>query len=165
MALSVLNGDYHINGTLSSALFNAPSGSIRNIDIEQDAQIEASKLVQPNQPTYRETVATTASTLTIPLHSIVGTTATLNTFVAGMVVPNIGDSTVSVDLLKNGSTVLTAPISLSSADAARAQVTAAITDFDAVVGDLYEVDIIATIGTGTLGLGLFVFGRIYELAL
>lgn len=162
MALSVINGDFHYNGTLSAKIFNPPPGSIRNDDVEQNTGIEASKLQQAYRIGRFETVATTASTLTIPVHGVIGAELSLINFEAGVVVPCIGDSTIDVDLLKNGTTVLSAPITLNSTHTARQIVLGTIVDTDAVADDVYEIDIVATIGTGTLGLGLFAYARVYE---
>lgn len=74
---------------------------------------------------------------------------------AGVVVACVGDSTITVDVKKNGTTILSAPISLDSGDAAYAKVDGTITVPDYVAGDVFEAIVDATVGTGTLGQGVF----------
>lgn len=164
MALSVLNGDYHINGTLSSKILNPPPGSIRNDDIEQNTGVEASKLQHPNRFRYVELSSTTSSTLTIPVYVGIGVTGVLQNFLAGAVVANLSGATVDVDLLKNGTTVLSAPINLNDTHSNYEVVAGTISDTTFTTDDVYEIDVTATAGGGTLSMGLFCIGRIYESA-
>lgn len=76
-------------------------------------------------------------------------------FEAGIVVAAVGDSTVSVDLRKNGTTILSAPVSISSAQAAYAEVAGTISGGSYSAGDVFEVVITVTAGTGTLPQGLY----------
>lgn len=75
---------------------------------------------------------------------------------AGVVVAAVGDSTVTVDLYKNGASILSAVITLDSGDAAFAEVAGAIDTDDYIAGDVFEVVIDATVGTGTLPQGVYV---------
>lgn len=76
-------------------------------------------------------------------------------FLAGVVVACVGDSTISVDLRKNGTTVLSAAVGLSSANAAFAKVTGTISVANYAPGDVFEVVVTVSAGTGALGQGLF----------
>lgn len=77
---------------------------------------------------------------------------------AGAVVAATGDSTVTVDVLKNGTTVLTGVITLDSGDAAYAEVSGTVVTTgaeDYAAGDVFEVVINATVGTGVLSQGVY----------
>lgn len=74
---------------------------------------------------------------------------------AGVVVAAVGDSVVTVDLKKNGTSVLTSPISIDSGDAAFAKVVGSISSASYVAGDVFELVVAVTAGTGTLPQGLF----------
>ncbi len=99
------------------------------------------------------------------IHVVNGTVGTLKSIRCGLLVACIGDSTVVVDIMVNGVSVLTTPVTLDNAVAADEIVDAAIQDEDLSANDIIEVSIVATPGTGTLGEGLFVAVELYEDAL
>ncbi len=90
----------------------------------------------------------------------------LDDFRAGVVVACTGNATVTVDLRKNGTTVLDAPIVLDNTNTAFAKeaagVSAAADDY--VAGDVFEVVVTVNAGTGALGQGLFAQGAFREAA-
>jgi hypothetical protein len=63
---------------------------------------------------------------------------------------------VTVDLRKNGTTILTSVITISVAQAAYARVAGAIASAAYIAGDVFELVVTATAGGGTLPQGLFV---------
>ncbi len=75
---------------------------------------------------------------------------------AGVVVACVGDSTITVDVKKNGTSILSATIGLDSGDAAYAKVDGTVSTAAYVAGDVFEVVVTVAAGTGTLGQGLFV---------
>jgi hypothetical protein len=76
---------------------------------------------------------------------------------AGVVVAGSGGGmSVTVDLRKNGTTVLTAVITLNAASTAYANTDGAISVGPYVAGDVFEIVITATAGGGTLPQGVFV---------
>jgi len=75
---------------------------------------------------------------------------------AGVVVACVGAATITVDVWKNGTTVLSAVISLGSADVAYAKKSGTVTVPAYAAGDVLEVVAVATAGGGTIGQGLFV---------
>ena len=82
---------------------------------------------------------------------------TVNSVKAGSIAAAIGDSTVTIDIKKNGSTILSAVITLDSSNTARITEAGTISRAGTfVAGDWYEVVIIATAGTRTLPTGVFV---------
>ena len=74
----------------------------------------------------------------------------------GAIVACIGDSTITVNLYKNGSTVLSAPVVLDNSNTAFAIEAGAISSASYSADDVFEVVVSVSAGTGTLGQGLFV---------
>ena len=64
----------------------------------------------------------------------------------------VGSANMTVDLLKNGSSVLSAPISLTNALSNRQVATATITTSAYNAGDVFSIKVIVTTGTGASGL-------------
>lgn len=158
MSQSTLQGDYYINGNLATKTFTPPSGSIENSHIEAAAGIDASKLEHRFRVGHAQAHGSAAAAERRVIHVVRGATATINSMRAGVVVIAVGDSTVSVNLYKNGSSILTGgtPITLSSADAAFAlDSPGGFTSTALVQGDVLEVVQTVSAGTGTLPQGVF----------
>ena len=141
---------------------NLPSACVGNDQIKTGEAVQAEKLEHQHRAGYSQESATTAADESRVFHVVKGATGTLQAFSAGCVVANVGDSTITVDLLKNGVTVLTAPISLSVAEAAYEVAAGVLSGTSVVVGDVLEVVIDATVGTGTLGKGVFASLDLHE---
>jgi len=137
-------------------------GSIKKEHVEAGAGIEASKLEHQHRAVYAQESATSAADEARTVHVVHGTAGTLLAFKAGSVVANIGDSEIAVDLLVNGVSVLTAVITLDSGDAAYAVVAGVIDDDTLSAGDVIEVSVDGTVGTGTLGKGVFAYVDLEE---
>ena len=164
MALTTFNGDAHVNGALSCKTFNPPSSSIDNDSIQATAGISASKLEHEYRPVFAQESATTASSGAHTVHVVEGATATVVNIKAGSVVANVGAATVDIDLLKDGASIMTSEINLTSGDSAYALSAGAIASPSLVAGDILEVKVTATAGGGTLALGLYVMVDITEAA-
>jgi hypothetical protein len=162
--VGTINGDLHVAGALTARELQIPDGSLHDDGVAAAANIAASKLEHQWVKTFAQGSAVTAVDATQPIHVVHGTTGAVVAIEAGCVVACIGDSTVAIDLLLNGVSILTAPISIDSGDAAYAKVGGAIDDGTLADGDVLEVDVDATVGTGTLGTGLFVAVTITEKA-
>lgn len=108
---------------------------------------------------------TAATTETKVVHVCQGTSGTVRKFSAGSIVVALTTATVTVDLRKNGTTILTAPITLNNANTARVAVNATLASAGAaalVAGDVLEVVITATASGGTLPTGVFTALRVDE---
>lgn len=66
----------------------------------------------------------------------------------------VGDSTVTCDIYKNGSSILTGTVQIDSGDAARAKVSGTPSSTTYVAGDVFESVVTVSAGTGTLPVGL-----------
>ena len=81
---------------------------------------------------------------------------TVAAFWVGSTAANVGAATVTVDLLKNGVTVLVSPVVLTSANAAFVAVAASLAAGAAyAAGDVLEVSQTVAAGGGTLAQGAF----------
>jgi hypothetical protein len=154
MAASRHEGDHHFVGSVSMGTLVPSAGSVGNTSIAALAGIDAAKLEHRHQRTYAQP-NTAATTETRALHVCYGATGTILAFRAGSIAKAVGDSTVTVDLRKNGSTVLSAVIQLDSGNTNRVVEAGTVNTAGIVAGDLLEVVITATIGTGTLPTGVY----------
>jgi hypothetical protein len=89
-------------------------------------------------------------------------TGTVRRVNVGSVVANAGAATVTVDIKKNGTTILSGVVTLNSSNTACIAVAGTITVPGLVAGDVLECVVVAAAGGGTLGQGLFVFVDIDE---
>jgi hypothetical protein len=108
--------------------------------------------------------AGTAATATLMIAKVAGTTGTLLRFSAGSIAKAVGDSTVTVDLKKNGTTCLSAVVTLSSSSSNYGSQDGTITVSSLAVDDVLTVVITATVGTGTLPTGLYAVAEFSETA-
>ncbi len=150
-----LTGDVIINGRMVPSSFTPPSGCIPNAAIPAGAAIDTDKVearvyaswAQPNS-------AATAETRTL---FVAERSGTITSFLAGSIAAAIGDSTVTIDVKKNGTTILSSTVVLDNANTARVAedgtLNGSVTAF--VAGDWFEVVITISAGTGTLPTGVF----------
>jgi len=161
---SRLDGDFYINGNIASSTMSIPAGSVSNASILALAGIQAEKLEHQHKILYAQGSAVTAADSRNPIFVVTGLTGNIISIKAGAVTKSIGDSICDVDVLKNSTTVLSSPMNIDSADANYALITGTVSVASLSQNDVLEVDIDATIGTGTLALGIFVIIVIHELA-
>lgn len=161
MAQSRHEGDLRITGNLSCYTFSPPDGSIDNAAIEAAAGIAATKLEHQYQPVFAQ-ANSTATAETRALHVVYGTAGEVLAFRAGSIAKCTGDSTVTVDLKKNGSSILTGVITLDSGNTNRVVEAGTISSGALATGDLLEVVIAVSAGTGTLATGVYAQAIINE---
>jgi hypothetical protein len=104
-----------------------------------------------------------ATTVTLPLHCAFLAGEVLDV-AAGSIAACVGDSTVTIDVLKNGTTILDEVIELDSTSTAYTSVFGVIADDQEVLAadDILTLAVTATIGTGTLATGLYVSVAVKE---
>lgn len=150
-----ITADRHYTGAnVFAGTVTLPASTVTNAMIAASAGIDTSKLDHIYIGSYFK-VGTVAASETAGIHiaRAAGTVQSVEAFLIGA---NVGDSTVSCDVKKNGTTILSAAAAFSSSDAARAVKTGTISTAAYVDGDVFEVVITGTVGTGTLGTGLYV---------
>lgn len=150
-----IEGDFHIAGALSATSITIPSGTVTDNAVQAAAGIQASKLQHQFQKGYAQESDTAASAEDRVIHTVYGATGTVVAFEAGSVVVCVGDATITIDLHKNGASILTTPIVLDSSNAAYVVEAGTISSGSIVDGDVLEIVITVNAGTGTLGKGVF----------
>lgn len=147
--------DLHVGGTLSAKNFTPPNSSITNAAIQGAAGIDSSKLDHRFRKHYA--ISGSAASVTIPLH-VARAAGVINSIEAGSIVVCTSTATVTVDLKKNGTSVLSGgtPITLNSSNTVRVAVSGTITTTTYVDGDFFELVIVATAGGGAVATGLMV---------
>jgi len=150
-----LTGDLIITGEILGPTGIAyPAGSIENVDINAAAAIAASKLQRG--PIIMGNQSGTAADETIIALFCKGATATLKSFTVSNLTACAGSTALTVDLKKNGTTVLSAVLTLDSSDAAFSESEGVITVPGLVNGDYLTVVIDVTqSGTDTIATGVF----------
>jgi hypothetical protein len=132
-----------------------PNNTILKEAIKSAAGVEATKLEHQHRIPYSQP-NTTATTETRVLYVCYAATARVIDFRAGSIVACIGAATITLDVKKNGTTILSSVLTLNNANTARVAVAATLSGTPALVtGDVLEVVVTATAGGGTIGTGLF----------
>jgi len=163
MALQTIPNDVYVDGNLSSKTFTPASGSIGNSGIAALAGIAATKLQKRTYADHAQVHGSAATTQRIVIHRVKGATGTINSFKCLSSVLNIGAATISVQLKKNGSNILSSATVLDTSNTAFiAEDAAGFTSQALVQGDVLEADITATAGGGTLGQGFYCVAEIDE---
>lgn len=152
-----LRGAVIVDGTLG-----VPSSSVVNATVSASAAIDAGKLEHRFRESYSQP-NTTATSVTHPLY-VAKAAGTVNSFHAGSIVANVGAATVTVDLQKNGSTVLSAVITLDSGNTAYVVEAGTVNSAAYVAGDFFTVVTVATAGGGTIATGLMCIAEFEEAA-
>lgn len=156
MGMSQHDGDIYFNGNVAAKTMTVPANTITNAMVNSGAAIDPSKVKQRRYPSYAQPHGTAASTVRQVFYRCKGGTATINAFRALNSVLNIGAATISIQVKKNGSNILSSALVLDTGNVAfTAESAAGFTSASLVQGDVLEVDITATAGGGTLGQGLY----------
>ena len=155
-------GDVVITGQLGGmSALALPSGCVANDNVAIGAGIAASKCQRG--PVVGHSQEGTATTKTVILTVIAGATATLKKVRVANVTACAGASTVTVDVQKNGVTVLTAVATLNAATGNLGVESPTINDPAAVVGDVITAVItINASGTDALATGVGVIVQLDE---
>lgn len=159
-----IEGAMTFAGRITLLSVDLPTGAVTNDSVVGGTGINASKLEHQHQPNYSQESGTTAAAADRVIHTVHGAVGIVTAFTAGCVVANIGAAVVTVDLHKNGSTMLTAAITVDSGDAAYDVVAATVDPAEEAVAvdDVLEVVVTVAAGGGTLGKGVFAQAVIEE---
>ncbi len=158
-----VEGDVYVNGNLSSKTATPAAGSVVDASVGAAAAIDATKLQHQHRLVLGQTG--TATSVTQPIYHCYGATGTVIAIYAGSIAIAVGGATVTVDLKKNGSSILTGVITLNSSSVARIGQAGTLTGSTSLVaGDVLEVVTVATAAGGTIPTGLFVAVTVNEKA-
>jgi len=133
-----------------------PAGSIKDADIT--GPITSAKQEQRRTLQYVNSVAvgTASAAETRVVGTIYGTSGATLSVRAGCAVAPVGDATFTVDIKKNGTTILSAPISLDSTTTAyTVQVPGTVTVSALADGNVITAVTTSTPGTGTAPQGVW----------
>jgi hypothetical protein len=144
----------YFGDTLQAKTLIPSAECVGNSHVAAGAGLAASKLEHQHRKTYVQDG--TAVAATIPLAVIQGPTARVISIKAGTIGLNAGNATITIDLKKNGVSILTAVITLDSSKTARTLYAGTLTSTAGVAGNWLEAVIAVAAGTGTLGTGLCV---------
>ncbi len=165
MGQVVFPDDVRVNGNLSAGSFSPPADSIGDNAVQTpsgtDPGIQVSKLEHRFHAVYADESATTTASEARVIH-VARRAGTIEEFGAGSVVAAVGGATVTVDLLVNGSSVLTSTFVLDNANSAYDFETGTINTPTLAAGDVVEASWVAAAGGGTIPLGFYVEARIKE---
>lgn len=151
---SVHQGDFHVTGNLTAGGgIGIPANTIVDAQVAPSAGIQASKVIQ--QKHGREVQSGNATAVTKPIHVAYGA-GTVVAVRVGSVVAATGDSTATIDVKKNGTTILSGAVVLDNANTAYISEagTISVPSYDA--GDVFTAVVTVSAGSGTLPTGLFV---------
>lgn len=160
-ATSRISGNLYVEGYLGASQLVVPVGAVNNDSVAALAGIEASKLEHQHRCMYAQP-NTTASAETKVVYVCYGTSGTIIDFRAGCISVCTGNATISVDLKKNGTSVLSSAISLTSSDSDRVPVAGTVATTSLSSNDVLEVVVTVNAGTGTLGTGVFAALTVHE---
>ena len=163
---SLVEGDIHFAGNVTfGAGVTLPNGAVTAGKVAAGASIESTKIQQRNRAPWQQgDSAANVVDGTQVVYIVTGASGTLREFKAGCVTPCTTGASITVDLKKNGASVLSAVITLDQTQTARQLVGAAISTMAVAAGDVLEVVIDATPGAGTIGKGIFGYLTLDELA-
>lgn len=155
-------GNHVFRGIVQFFHIILPTGCVADKHVAADAAVQVTKLQHQHRAVYAQESATTAAAETRTVHVVHGTGGLVKTIKFGSVVACLLGATITIDLLKNGVSILDAAIVLDSGDSAY-DLVAGVIDTEAVVaGDVLEIDITVAAGGGTIGVGVFGYVDIYE---
>ena len=130
---------------------------------EGGTEILASAMGHTHQVTYSQDAACPgAHDANVVLHVVCGTAGTVQSFMAGSISASTGNSTIAVDLKLNGTSMLSAVISLTSTEVAYEVKAGTLSTTTVAAEDVLTVVVTVTEGTGTLGAGVFAVAVIDE---
>ena len=155
MAQSNVQGDFLFAGVVVHQQGTIPNNSVNDAKVASLAGIQASKLQQQRNVVYGQPGGAISFTDRQVIAVVNGATGLLAGFKAGSKTACVGAATITLDLQKNGVTMLSAVITLNNANTAYVSVAAALAVTAMVAGDVLEVVVTATAGGGTIGSGVF----------
>lgn len=154
MSQSTFQGDFYVNGSLSSKTFSAPNGSITNTMVAPNAAINATKLIHQIPLLFNTAVGSAATTQTQMLHIGRAAGEVSSVEVCCNVAPTSSDQ-ITVDVKKGNAasaytSILDSVVTVDSSNANREVVAGTISTVDYSAGDSFQVVLTVT-GSTTQG--------------
>lgn len=155
--------DVHVNGTLSAKTLDIPASTVIDADVSSAADIAQGKLEHQHAKNYSQP-NTASTTETRVLHVVFGASGTALDFRAASIAAATGNATHTIDLKKNGTTMLSAVITLDNANTAYIAEAGTLSVTALTNGDVLTIVHTATVGSGALPTGVGVELRLKEKA-
>lgn len=152
---SQISDDIYFSGNARFKSITLNAGAVDNNAVADDAGITYDKLEHEHRIQYTQP-NTTATSEAKAVYRCRGATGTIIDIHAGSIAACIGSATITIDVKKNGTTVLNSTIVLDSANAAYTAEAGDLAVTSLVAGDVLTVHATAAAGSGTLGTGLYV---------
>jgi hypothetical protein len=160
-APNTIQGDLYVIGALVAQRVTLPASTVGDAQMNSSSPIGADKSQHQHKKLLAQAYGVAAVSERRVVH-IAQAAGSIYRFLASLVLANVGAATCSVDLKKNGTSILTAPISLTTGTA-YIPVDASVATPAYVAGDVFEIAMTATAGGGTLGQGFFAEATFREL--
>lgn len=146
---TTFQGDVFVAGQFFAQYMSIPANAIGNSQVVAGAGIEATKLEQQVAKSVNfSNHATNVAVARLPLHRVYGVNGSIVSFGVTATVPAGAGGTATVDLKKNGVTVLSGTFQLNDTHAAYQLVTpAGFTSTALLQGDHLDAEITAVAGT------------------
>lgn len=152
-----VRGDLTVRGDLKvEGSFALPADSVNDAQVPVAAKLSASKVRQYYPMHAEQRGSVVDDTIMLGTMPRPGTVTSVRVVV---LTKPIGDATCTVDILKNGASILTQVVLIDSGAADRVSIVGTIKSDGSekyVAGDVFETVVNATIGTGTLPVDLSV---------
>ena len=164
-----IDGNLTVSGHLTAGSFTPTTGSVGDTEASSARPFGVDKQVHQHVAGIGDPRATAVATTTGRFLYRAGAAGTLVDFTAGVVVAGVawvGGGKADVHLLKNGVYVLSAVVTIDGTTLALSdgEISAGIDDDEYVAGDVFEVEITVTAGTGTLAKGFYCSMTVNEAA-
>ncbi|KKK47116.1 hypothetical protein LCGC14_3158430, partial [marine sediment metagenome] len=159
MATSLFDGNVHVTGTLTANVLAPTTGTVTSDMIVAGVTqqgLAATKLEQMRSITYAQPIDSVTIDQTVVLTLIYGVAGAVVSVRAGSITPCTGNATVDIDVLKDGTTILSAAIALNNAGVAYTPKSGVIAVSAIAAGDVLTVDISPTVGTGVIATGIYI---------
>lgn len=150
-----INNDMHVNGHFSAKTMAIPSNTVVNDDVHGSADISYTKLQAFHKGFVAQNIADAVVNEEVPIHTAYGATGTVIAVRVGCAVKAVGVATCDVDVKKNGTTILTGAVQLTSGNTNWLPVAGTISVDAYVQDDTFSVSFDGTAGGGTLAKGVF----------
>lgn len=160
MAQSRQQGDLLVTGSLVCGTFTPPAGCITNAAVASATGIDASKLDHQYQSPYSQAGGSASTADRRVVHVVRGATGTVQEFYISSRTACTSTGAITFDLYKNGSSILTGTVGLSSSDAAYTLKAGTLASSSLVAADVLEV--VVTVSGSVIGSGAFAVVKIRE---
>ena len=156
MPTNVLNDDLLVRGTLRADFVQMPVNSVGDNEFKSADPLTVEKQRHQYSQLYSEDSGSAITDINGKAIHTARADGTIRAFRAGVVVACVGAATIDVDLLKNGTTVLSSALELDNTNTAYAIEDGTINTAAYSADDVFTITITGTAGGGTLGQGIFV---------